>query len=80
MQERKFVTGSGTLTLWTGSRKISKALSPINAESKTKGIRRLVLPSRMELMVRLPVKRELLFVKVLQKNRKFRRASILREL
>jgi len=49
--------GSGTLTLRTGSRKISKALSPINAESKTKGIRRLVLPSRMELMVKLPVKK-----------------------
>jgi len=48
---------SGTLTLGTGSRKISMALSPINAESKTKGIRRLVLPNRTELMVRLPIKR-----------------------
>ena len=48
--------GSGTLTLGTGSHKISKALLPIDTESKTKGIRRLVLPKRMELMVRLPVK------------------------
>jgi len=48
--------GSGTLTLVTGSRKISKALLPIDEESKTKGIRSLVLPRRTELMVRLPVK------------------------
>jgi hypothetical protein len=71
--------GSETLTLGTGSRKISKAPSPINSESKTKGIRRFVLPSRTELRVRLPIKRKLLFVKVLWKNRNFRRASISRE-
>jgi hypothetical protein len=47
---------SGTLTLRTGGSKISKTLSPINAENKTNGIRILVLPSRTELMVRLPVK------------------------
>jgi hypothetical protein len=47
---------SGTLTLGTGSSKIKKTLSPINTESQTRRVRRLVLPSRTELMVRLPVK------------------------
>ena len=48
--------GTGTLTLGTGSRRVSKELSPIRTESESKGIRRLVLPSRAELVVRLPVK------------------------
>jgi len=48
--------GTGTLTLGTGSRRISKGLSSIRTESESKGIRRLVLPSRTELVVRLPVK------------------------
>jgi hypothetical protein len=47
---------SGTLTFGTGSSKVSKTLSPINAGSRTKGVRRLALPSRTELVVRLPVK------------------------
>jgi len=45
---------SGTLTLGTGSSKVSKM--PINAENQTRRVRILVLPSRTELMVRLPVK------------------------
>ena len=45
-----------TSTLGAGSNKISKRLSPINTEGRTKGVRRLVLPSRTELMFRLPVK------------------------
>jgi hypothetical protein len=46
--------GSGTLTLGAVSSKISKTLWPINTESQIKGIRILMLPSRTELMVRLP--------------------------
>ena len=47
---------SGTLTLGTGSSKVSKTLSPIGAGSQTQGVRSLLLPSRTELMVKLPVK------------------------
>jgi hypothetical protein len=45
---------SGTLTFGTGHSKVSKPLSPISTESQTKRVRRLVLPSRTEL-VKLPV-------------------------
>jgi hypothetical protein len=48
--------GTGTVTLGKGDRRIRKGLSPIRMESEPKGIRRLVLPSRTELVVRLPVK------------------------
>ena len=47
---------SGTLTFGTGRSKVSKPLSPINAESQTRRIRRLVLPGTTELVVKLPVK------------------------
>jgi hypothetical protein len=47
---------SGTLTFRTGSNKVSKTLSPIIAGSQTKRARRLALPGRTELVVRLPVK------------------------
>ena len=47
---------SGTLTFGTGCSRVSKPLSPISAESQTKRIRRLVLPGRTELVVKLPVK------------------------
>jgi hypothetical protein len=46
---------TGTLTLGTGSTKIHKVLSPINAKEQSRQIRRLVLPSRVESVVRLPV-------------------------
>lgn len=46
---------TGILTLGTGSTKIRKVLSRINAKSQPKGIRRLVLPGRAEIVVRLPV-------------------------
>ena len=46
---------SGTLTFGTGSGKVSKTLLPMGAGSQTQGVRRLALPSRTELMVRLPV-------------------------
>lgn len=48
-----------TLRLGTGSDKVSKALLPLSTEGLTRAIRRLVLPSRTELVVRLPVKVEL---------------------
>ena len=44
---------SGT-TLGTGGSKISKTLSPVNAGSQNRRIRRLMLPSRIELMVGIP--------------------------
>jgi hypothetical protein len=59
---------SGTLTFVVG-RKVSKSLSPISAWSQTKRIRRLVQPSRTELVVRLPVKGEAKSVRALQKNK-----------
>jgi hypothetical protein len=43
------------LTLGIGSTKIHKVLLPINAKGQHKGIRRLVSPSRAEIVVRLPV-------------------------
>jgi len=46
---------TGILTLGTGSAKIHKVLSPINAKGQSKEIRRLVLPRRAEIVVRLPV-------------------------
>jgi hypothetical protein len=42
--------------LRTGSSKVSKTLSPIGAGSQTQGVRSLALPTRTELMIRLPVK------------------------
>ena len=47
---------SGTLTFGTGSSKVSKTLLPLETGSQTQGVRRLALPRRTELMVRLPVK------------------------
>jgi hypothetical protein len=60
---RDFLTHAGakicyeteTLTLGPGSTKIHKVLSPLNAEGQSRQIRRLVLPSRAESVVRLPV-------------------------
>jgi hypothetical protein len=46
---------TGILTLGTGRTKIHKVLSPINAKGQRKEIRRLKLPSRAEIVVRLPV-------------------------
>ena len=46
---------TGILTLGTGNTKIHKVLSPINATGQPKEIRRLVLPGRAEIVVRLPV-------------------------
>jgi transposase InsO family protein len=46
----------GTLTFGAGRSKVSKALLPISTGSQTKKVSRLALPSRAELMVRLPVK------------------------
>ena len=46
---------TGILTLGTGSTEIHKVLSPINAKGQLEEIRRLVLPSRAEIVVRLPV-------------------------
>jgi hypothetical protein len=45
----------GTLTLGTGSTTIHKVLLPIDTKGHPKEIRRLVLPSRAEIVVRLPV-------------------------
>jgi len=60
------------LNAGAGSSKISKTLSPTNAESQTKGIRRLVLPRRTEQMFRLSVKQGTHIREGLRKNRKFR--------
>jgi hypothetical protein len=70
---------SGTLTFGTGSSKVSKTLSPINSGSRTKRVRRLALPSRTELVVRLPVKGGIMSVRALRKNEKFKRAFISQE-
>jgi hypothetical protein len=56
---RDFLEHAGAQICYTfgaGSNKVSKPLSPISAGSQTKRIRRLVLPSRTELVVKLPVK------------------------
>jgi hypothetical protein len=45
------------LTLGAGSDKMQKVLSQIDSKSQPKEIRRLVLPSRTEIVVRLPVGR-----------------------
>ena len=47
-----------TLTLGTVNDKVIKALLPLSTEGLTRTIRRLVLPSRTELVVRLLVKGE----------------------
>jgi len=47
---------SGTLTFGTGRSRVNKPLSPISADSQTKKIRRLVLPGRAQLVVKLLVK------------------------
>jgi transposase InsO family protein len=47
---------SGTLVFGTGRSRVVKTLTPINGESGAPGIRRLVLPGRTELVVKLPVK------------------------
>ena len=54
----KICYATRTLTLGTDSEKVSKALLPLSTEGLTRTIHRLVLPSRMELVVRLPVKGE----------------------
>jgi hypothetical protein len=64
---------SGTLKLGTSSSKIKKTLSPINAENQTRRVRKLVLPSKTELMVRLPVKEGTHICEDGTKNRKLRR-------
>jgi Zinc knuckle./Retroviral aspartyl protease. len=46
---------TGILTLGTGSNKIHKVLPPIKTKNQSKGIRRLVLPGRAEIVARLPV-------------------------
>ena len=46
---------TGTVMLGTGKTKIHKVLTPIVAENRPKGIRRLVLLRRAEIVVRLPV-------------------------
>jgi hypothetical protein len=46
---------TGILTLKAVNTKIHTVLSPINAKGQLKEIRRLVLPSRAEIVVRLPV-------------------------
>jgi hypothetical protein len=46
---------TGILTLGTGSNKIRKVLSPTNIKNQRNGIRRLVLPGRTEIVVKLPV-------------------------
>jgi hypothetical protein len=46
---------TGTVTLGTGKTKIQKVLTPIAAENRPKRIRRLVLPRRAEIVVKLPV-------------------------
>ena len=46
---------TGVMTLGIGSTKIHNVLPPINAKGQHKGIRRLVLPSRAEIVVRSPV-------------------------
>jgi hypothetical protein len=46
---------TGTVTLGTGKSKIHKVLTPTVAENRPKGTRRLVLPHRAEIVVRLPV-------------------------
>jgi hypothetical protein len=45
----------GTLTLGWGSEKIHNVLKPIRVKGRTNGIRRLELPSRTEIVVKLPV-------------------------
>jgi hypothetical protein len=47
---------TGTSTLGTGSTKIHKVLMPMNAKGQPKGVWRLVLPGRAEIVVRLPVR------------------------
>ena len=46
---------SGTVTFGKGRDKIHKLMMPADAEGQKKAIRRLVLPSRTEIVVRLPV-------------------------
>jgi hypothetical protein len=46
---------TGILTMGADSDKMHKVLSPIDAKSQPKVIRRLVLPGRTEIVVRLPV-------------------------
>ena len=45
----------GTLTLGSGSNKIHKVLTAVNAGEQTKGGRKLELPGRTEMVVSLPV-------------------------
>ncbi len=54
----KICYATRTLTLGTSSDKVNKALLPLSTEGLTRAIRRLVLPSRTELVVRLPVNGE----------------------
>ena len=46
---------TGTLTLGSGEARIHKVLTPIETENRPKGVRRLVLPSRAEIVVGLLV-------------------------
>jgi hypothetical protein len=47
---------SGTLTFGTGRDEVNTPLTQISARNQTKRVRRLVLPSRTELVVKLPVR------------------------
>jgi hypothetical protein len=47
---------SGTFTFGTGRSRVVKTVAPINGERGAPRIRRLALPSRTELVVKLPIK------------------------
>ena len=75
----KICYATRTLTLGTDSDKVSKALLPLSTEGLTRTIRRLVLPSRVELVVRLRVKENPIIEKALQPSGRFKLACILQE-
>ena len=77
--ERAGGGGARTLTLGTGNDKVSKALLPLSTEGLTRTIRRLVLSSRTELVVRLPVKGEPCNREDIKPSGRFKRACILQE-
>ncbi len=75
----KICYATRTLTLGTGNDKVSKALLPLSTEGLTRTIRRLVLSSRTELVVRLPVKGEPCNREDIKPSGRFKRACILQE-
>ena len=54
--EARICYTSGTLTFRTGRDTVNKPLSPISARDQAKGVQSLVIPSRTELVIKLPVK------------------------